>query len=65
MCSDAMQADSRQMALKDIKSYRNTVGRQSDNLWESVGSRHSKHCFDSRHKATKVIYRRKFLKHLC
>ena len=47
--------DNRQMALKDIKPYRNTVGRQCNNLWESVGSAGSEHCLDSTHKATKVI----------
>lgn len=42
------------MVLKDIKPHRNTVGRQCDNLWESVGSVSSEHCLDSRHKAKKV-----------
>jgi len=47
--------DNRQTTLKDIKPYRNTVGRQRDDLQETVGSAGSKHFLDSRHKATKVI----------
>lgn len=47
--------DNRQMALKDIKPYRNTVGRQCLWTWESVGSAGSKYRLASRHKVTKVV----------
>lgn len=47
------KSDNRQMALKDIKPYRNTVGRQYDTLWESVGNANSKYCLESSQKTAK------------